>query len=249
MGDPGTSILNNVVGPTINKSIDSVVDKGINKMMGKPKTLTPPPMPVYNPNAPGGMAAHNLNMQKYKNDMQIHTQQQNQVNQQHQNKVQNVARTVTNPIKPYMGVSKPRGGRGGNLPFQQLDKAIRGKPGSLGDIIMGPRRRASLVAEKAVSLMPYINDSYATETSETKLLIAFDAAYELLVNEEVQKKSPGGGGTKKIVTAEYIFDKIKPEAWQTWIKSLAHDNPAVFGRIAHNRNKSLELAKKMAYGN
>lgn len=166
---------------------------------------------------------------------------QHQINQ---NKMQGKIDNVTRPVKDYMGVAAPSHGRGGYYPLQQLQNRITHSPYAP---LIGKRPVASLLAEKAALLMPYINDNYATETNETKLNLALSAAYELL-NDTEPKKTPGGGGAKRTVNAEQIFDKIKPEAWQSWIKTLATGKPYLIS-IANNKNKSLALAKKMACGN
>jgi len=166
---------------------------------------------------------------------------------------QPVAQKAVDSVKPHMGVAKPSNGSGGYAPLADMEHAL---PNAL---------KASLIANKAASLMPFINDNYATETRETKLAIALEAAYNFLKTAEpavmdappapaaatpapvAPKKAPGGGGAKQQVGPEQIFDKVHPDAWHGMVQSMSADHPEV-GAIAHDKDQSLELAKSMAHG-
>jgi len=158
---------------------------------------------------------------------------------QHQDMINDRRRNVDKKVKvvkDYMGVAKPTTGKGGNALFDDISKNVKKWTGV----------RASLIADTALTLLPHINDVYASESSRTRLMLAFDAAYDVIANES-KKKTPGGGGAKRTVGATEIFDKIRPQAWQKWIASLATSSRK-FALIAQDEAKSLAVAKAMANG-
>jgi hypothetical protein len=96
-----------------------------------------------------------------------------------------------------------------------------------------------LIFQKAEYLMPYIHSNYGNISSSEKLTLALDAAYNL-----VYSKGPGGGGSKKVVGSELIFDKINVQTWQNWINSLVAQKLVK----VKNLEDGLKLAKKLASG-
>ena len=120
--------------------------------------------------------------------------------------VQNFAQPVADAVKPYIGIAKPENGNG---LLGDISNKIPGLPN-----YKSPKTyHASLVAKKAASLMPYINDMYGTESKEIRFAIALEAAYNFLKTAApvMEMPSPEVG-------------KISEETKQKWKNSPAFTN-------------------------
>ena len=171
---------------------------------------------------------------------------------------QGPAQKAVDTVKPYMGVAKP--GAGGNAVFNDINNGPVGKMLGLPKVDQKPVH-ASLIADKAASFMPYINDVYATEPKSVKLAIALEAAYNFYRTAEPAvmeapsipetpkpaSYSRGGGGAKQSVSGDDLFDMVPKNTVHDFVKGLAPHYPEA-ASVAHDPELSHNWARGLANG-
>ena len=147
-------------------------------------------------------------------------------------------------VKPYMGVAQNSNGSGGNAVWDSVNHELDKAPALFGKSSSSPKSFA-LIAKKTAEFMNYIDSEYPTETRRNRLFMALEAACDFELNS--YKKTPGGGGAKQFVGADKIFNKISDKSWHEAIQCIAQNNKKLKA-IAADKDKSLDLAKKIANG-